>query len=79
MFETGGKMATTRIYEVAANLPDAEGNDFTVFYLVDATSQAAAWRYVAEKYVRKAVLPSGKRLAVLMSLPHSVKVEEADG
>lgn len=74
-------MSTTRIYEVpfVATEKDVKGSvQKETIYLVEATSQAAAWRFVAEKYIMKPRLPNGKRLAELMTSGHKVEVAKED-
>ena len=70
----------TRIYEVNAELPVASGSgEHTTkqTFLVEATSQAAAWKHVAGKYVKDVSLAPPKRLAELMG-KGSTKVEAAE-
>lgn len=55
--------AKTRLYEVPTIAQ--QGAD-VVTYLVDAPSQAAAWKHVAQKFVGTPVVPIGKRIAELM-------------
>lgn len=59
----------TRLYEVhGMNLQgqDAPGHERPQIYLVEAGSQAAAWKHVAQKFVGTPVVPIGKRIAELM-------------
>ena len=71
MFNLKGKrMSKSRIYEVPVLIVEIQKEKF---YLVDATSQAAAWRHVADKYVGKPVLPDGKRIAELVGRGHKVE------
>lgn len=58
---------TTRIYEVTVGFVMKEGRGEERTFLIDAPSQAAAWRHVAEKFVGKPALPSGRRVAELVS------------
>jgi hypothetical protein len=62
-------MSKTRLYEVKTTQEDK-------IYLVEATSGAAAWRYVAEKLVSiEVTMADGKRVAELVT--SGVKVENA--
>lgn len=62
----------TRLYEVPAKVgfhrddTTKETSVEWVYLLIEATSQAAAWKHVAKKYVGAATLPSNKRVAELM-------------
>jgi len=58
--------AKTRIYEVAGGTPQR-------VFLIEATSRSAAFDVVAAKFVGAVVLPSGKRIAELMT--SGIKVE----
>lgn len=60
---------TTRIYRVETNVTHAE------IHLIEATSQAAAWRALAEQAVQEPTIASGKEIATLMA--QGVKVKTA--
>jgi len=72
-------MANTRPYEVTVTLPQRKPGETTEakIFLVDATSQAAAEKFVSAKFIGKAALANGKRVAELMSPPHHCKLETA--
>ena len=67
----------TRIYEVPAKQIDGPVGVAIAprTYLVEATSQAAAERYVASKYVGDATIATPKRIVELMG--DGVKVESS--
>lgn len=74
----------TRPYEIEVSIPTegATVSDWTKggvrTFLVDAPSAAAAERHVHRKYISKARLANGKRVAELMSAPYNCKLETAN-
>lgn len=63
---TDRKKPKTRIYEVPVVLGHNDDGE-KKFYLVDAKSEAAAFKHVAKKYVGEPTIPNGKRIAELMA------------
>lgn len=64
----------TRIYEVQGVITDGSIVLDRATFLVEATSQAAAYDHLAKKYVGEVALPNGKRIAELMRAGVEVEV-----